>query len=267
MTAPAPPPELAPSAVTLDAFLGESLRILQPASGYRAGVDAVLLAASVSIPTGSPITVLDCGAGVGTVGLCVAARCPDVCVTLVEREPALLELARRNIAENTLQDRVTAVQGDVTAPALRADAPALAPESFDHVLANPPFHDDATGTEARDPLKRASHAMHASALDSWVRFAARTTKPGGRVTMIHKADALAALLDALKDRFGALSITPIHPYAGNPAIRVLVSGIKGSRAPLTLHPPIILHDPGGAFTPYVGRILRQGAPLMPQTKD
>jgi tRNA1(Val) A37 N6-methylase TrmN6 len=250
----------AEAAVTDDAFLGDRLYILQPSSGYRAGIDAVLLAASIK---GSPaeLTILDCGSGVGTVGLCVAVRCPDARVTLVEREPVLIDLARRNIDRNGLQARVAVIPGDVTAPAQKPEAPLLPAQSFDHVLANPPYHDDLGGTPARNPLKRASHAMPADALGSWVRFAARMNRPGGRVTVIHKADALPALLTALENRYGAIAVTPIHPYADKPAGRVLVSGIKGSRAPLELRPPVVLHEVGGGFTPYVGRILRQGAPL------
>lgn len=246
--------------VTDDAFLGDRLYILQPFSGYRAGIDAVLLAASVTNGPAAP-TILDCGSGVGTVGLCVAVRCPDARVTLVEREPLLVDLARRNIDRNRLQARVSVVPGDVTAPAQKPGAPPLPAESFDHVLANPPYHDDTGGTQARDPLKRASHAMPSDALDCWVRFAARVCRPGGRVTLIHKTEVLPTLLAALQDRFGAIAVTPIHPYSDKSAGRVLVSGIKGSRAPLELRPPVVLHEPGGAFTPYVGRILRQGAPL------
>ena len=249
-----------PAAVTDDAFLGDRLYILQPSSGYRAGIDAVLLAASVTDGPAEP-TILDCGSGVGTVGLCVAVRCPDARVTLIEREPVPVDPARRNIDRNGLQTRVSITPGDVTSPAQKPDAPSLPAESFDHVLANPPYHDDTGGTPARDPLKRASHAMPAHTLDSWVRFAARMSRPGGRLTLIHKADALPALLAALEYRFGGITVTPIHPYADKPAGRVLVSGIKGSRAPLELRPPVVLHETGGAFTPYVGRILRQGAPL------
>lgn len=258
---PATTPPPANADITEDSFLGDRLSILQPARGYRAGIDAVLLAATVAEFASKPSAILDCGAGVGTVGLCVAARCPQARVTLVEREPALVALARCNVARNGFADIVNLIVGDVAAPANHPDAPRVAPESFDVVLANPPFHDTAGGTRASNALKQVSHAMNAGELDAWVRFTARTCRPGGRVTLIHKADALAALLEALKDRFGGLSITPIHPYAAKPAIRILVSGIKGSRAPLSIAPPIVLHDEGGAFTPYVGRILRQGAPL------
>jgi tRNA1(Val) A37 N6-methylase TrmN6 len=260
-------PALPSASVTDDAFLGDRLRLLQPATGYRAGIDAVLLAASVTASADQTMAILDCGAGVGTVGLCVAARCTDARITLVEREPALLDLAARNVARNALDGRVTILSGDITAPAMSPAAPRVSPESFDHILANPPFHDEEGGTRASDPLKQASHAMPVSALDAWARFAARMAKPGARVTMIHKTDALPGLLAALQDRFGALTITPILPYIDKAAIRVLVSGIKASRAPLTLQPPIVLHEPGGSFTPYVGRILREGAPLTPQLKE
>lgn len=269
MTTPALPrdPALAPAPVTDDAFLGDRLRILQPATGYRAGIDAVLLAAAITAAPGKSTAILDCGSGVGTVGLCVAARCADARVTLIEREPALLDLANQNISRNALEIRVYAVPGDITAPAMSPAAPRLAPESFDHILANPPFHDEDGGTHASDPLKQASHAMPASALDAWARFSARMAKPGARITWIHKADALPAILAALQNRFGGLTITPIHPYIDKPAIRVLISGVKSSRAPITLRPPVVLHGADGAFTPYVSQILRQGAPLTPQPKD
>jgi FkbM family methyltransferase len=244
---------------TDDAFLGEMLRIRQPNKGYRAGVDAVLLAATVDLEPGRQANIIDCGAGVGTVGLCVAVRCPDARVVLVERETELVRLARENVTWNGLEDRVRVVDGDITARGGKAIA--IASDSFDIVLANPPFHDADGGTRARDALKQASHAMDPDLLDDWARFAARVAKPAGRVTMIHKAAALPILLAALRDRFGALTVRPVHSHAGRPAIRVIVSAIKGSRAELRILPGLVLHDTSGAFTPYVSRILRQGAAL------
>lgn len=252
-------------ATTEDAFLGERIRVRQPAKGYRAGIDAVLLAASLAPDTAG--NVLDCGAGVGTVGLCVAARLERTHVTLVERERELADLAHANIAVNGLEQRVRIVVGDLTRPALAPGSPDLAPETFDNVLANPPFHDRAGGTPAAHALKQASHAMETDALDAWMRFAVRMARPGGRLAVIHKADALPALLDTLQGRFGGVSVVPIHPYADRDAIRVLVTGIKGSRAGFALKPPLVLHVPDGAFTPRVSRILRQGAGLEENAAD
>lgn len=246
--------------VTDDAFLGGRLTIRQPVRGYRAGVDAVLLAAAASGFSGR--NVLDAGAGVGTVGLCVAARCPASHVVLAEREPPLLALAEHNIASNGMAARVRAVSADVVmAPAATLHA-ALAAGSFDVVLANPPYHDIGAGTPAKSTLKAASQAMPADDLDDWVRFLARMAAPGGRAIVVHKAESLGRLLATFNGRFGAIRVLPIHPRAGEPAHRILVSGVKGSRAPLTLLPGFVLHAEGEGFTPQAQAIFRDGAPLM-----
>ena len=96
-----------------DLFLGDALVVRQPRNGYRAGTDAVLLAASIGPESVGIGPVLDVGSGVGVVGLCVAARCPEASVVLLEREPNLVALARHNIGRNGLAMRVSVVQADI----------------------------------------------------------------------------------------------------------------------------------------------------------
>ena len=253
------------AATTDDAFLGGRLRVLQPATGYRAGLDAVLLAAASPIEDGKAARVLDAGAGVGVVGLCVAARIPDAAVTLVEREPALADLARQNAERNGLADRIEVVVADVGEGGriLHGGGPlgALAPGAFDHVVANPPYYAAGTGTSPAHPVRAGAHQMAAGDLDRWVAFLATAARTGGTVTLIHRADALAAVLAALEGRFGALCLLPVHPRAGQPAHRIIVAGVKGSRAPLKIEPGLVLHDADGRYLPAVEAVLRQGAAL------
>ena len=49
--------------LTCDDFLGGRLSIWQPRDGYRAGVDPVLLAASVPARAGQSVLELGCGTG------------------------------------------------------------------------------------------------------------------------------------------------------------------------------------------------------------
>lgn len=246
---------------TTDAFLGGALMLRQPARGYRAGIDPVLLAATCP-DDGRATTILDCGAGVGTVGLCIAARLADARVTLVEREPLLADLARANIAANAQQHRAEIICADLAAPLSRTPELAARAGTFDHVFANPPFHIDASGTRSTDPVKDAANAMSEDGLDVWARFMAAMCRGGGTATMIHRADALPAILAALANRFGGLKILPIYPRSGEPANRVIVRGIKGSRASLTLLPPLVLHATGAqGYQPAVEAILRRGAAL------
>ena len=253
------PADAPTDAVTDDAFLGGALSILQPKTGYRAGIDSLLLAASV--PAGDGDAVLDVGAGVGVVGLAVARRLAQARVSMVERNPRLAELARSNIEHNDLAGRVRLLEADITRSPSALVALGLAAETFDHVLANPPFYVEGHGTAARDPLKAGANAMPDGDLDRWVRFMAGMTRPGGTATLIHRADALHALLEALAGRFGGAAVLPIHPRAGEPASRVLISAIKGSRAPLELRPGLVLHNADHSFRPDVEAILRHGAAL------
>ena len=55
--------------------------------------------------------------------------------------------------------------------------------------------------------------------------------PGGRFVMIHRPDALRAILDAIGGRLGALALLPVHPRAGASAHGLLVSGMKGYQGP------------------------------------
>jgi tRNA1(Val) A37 N6-methylase TrmN6 len=246
---------------TDDAFLGGALNILQPAAGYRAGLDAVMLAAAVCVKR-EGARVLDVGAGVGTAGMCIARRVPGASVTLLEREPALVRLAAENARRNGMAERVGVVAGEVGLAAAALQRLGLTDASFDHVVANPPFHSRDAGTLAADALKAGAHAMADADLEHWARFMARMAAPGGALTLIHKVEALPSLLAVLEGRFGALTLLPLHPRAREPAHRLIVTGTKGSRAPLSLLPGFILHEDDGAFTSQAQAILRGCAALQ-----
>ena len=82
-----------------------------------------------------------------------------------------------------------------------------------------------------------------------MRTCAGLLRPGGRLGMIHRADALPGCLRVMERRFGAVAVRPVLARAGDPAIRVLISATKASRAPFSLLPPLVLHGPDGEFTP------------------
>jgi tRNA1(Val) A37 N6-methylase TrmN6 len=248
-------------AVTDDAFLGGRLQVLQPKKGYRAGLDAVLLAAAAPLIEGRRARLLDIGAGVGVVGLSAARRIADAEVVLVERHPQLAELARANIVRNALSERVRLIEADVDHPLGQLPELNGLAESFDCVLANPPYHTEGRGTAAGSLIKSSAHAMPDGSLDRWARLMAAMATPGGSALVVHKAEALPEVLAAFSGRFGGLLVLPIYPRAGAEASRIIVCGRKGSRAPLRLCPGLVLHDADGASQPQVDAILREGAAL------
>ena len=245
-----------PLELTDDAFLGGALQILQPKSAYRAGLDAVLLAAAVPVRKGEREQILDAGAGVGVVGLSIARRCPDARVCLVEVEPQLVSLARENACRNRLDDRVQVIQADVSAGGPGLAEAGLLPGQFAHAVANPPYQADHRASRSPDALKARAHGMAEGALDGWLRFLASAVASRGTVTIVHRTEALPALLAAMSPRFGALKILPLQPRIGEPAGRLIVQGVKGSRGPLQLLPGLVLHGDGHAFLPEIEAMLR-----------
>lgn len=240
------------SDIVEDYLLGERLRLLQPRRGHRAGTDALLLAATV--PEAFRGDAADLGAGVGTVGLAAAVIAPSVRVTLVERDAGALDLARRNVALNQLEERVSVADVDLFSPAQRRDAGLR--ECAGLVLTNPPFHAEGQVRRSPDAARRAAHVLDGGSLDDWMRACADVLEPGGMVVVVHRADALADLLATSEGRFGALTVCPVHPRAGEAAVRVLVAGVKGSRAPLRLRPPVVLHEADGRFSPLLDAVNR-----------
>jgi len=247
------------SAVSEDAVLGGKLRLAQPKRGHRVGHDAMLLAAACPARAGE--RVVDLGAGVGAAGLALAARVPDITVTLLEIDPELAALAAANAKRNGLAARVGVVVLDVAAPARAFAAAGLRPESVARVLMNPPFNDPLRQRTSSDRGRRLAHAAPRGMLDGWVKTAARLLRPRGTVTLIWRADGLADVLGALASGFGAVTVLPVYPRSGEPAIRVLARATKASRAPLAVLPGLALNDLSGRPTQEAEAVLREGSSL------
>jgi tRNA1(Val) A37 N6-methylase TrmN6 len=104
--------------------------------------------------------------------------------------------------------------------------------------------------------------MAPGALELWARTAAASSAPDGEILFILPAEMLGTILAAFEVRFGAIAVLPFAPRPGAPASRILVRGIKGSRAPLNLLATRSFHSGDGtAFTPEIDAILRGAAPL------
>ncbi len=241
-------------ALSLDAFLGGRLQIAQPHSGYRAGIDPVLLAAAVPARAGE--TLLDLGCGAGVAALCAGARVPGLRLAGLEMQPAYAALARANAARNGIAMEVVTGDAGKMPEALRQ-------RQFDHVIANPPWFDRDAGTRAAD-AGRERALGEALPLGDWVAAALRRCRPGGHVCVIHRAERLADLLAAMR---GSVEVLPLIPRRGRAARLVLVRARKGGRAALRLCDGWLLHE--GALheadrenlTPSTASVLRGAAPL------
>lgn len=239
--------------LTCDKFLGGQLELWQPRTGYRAGTDPVLMAAAVPAKDGE--TFLEIGCGVGTAALCLAFRTGASGAGL-EIQADYAELARRNAAHTGLSFDV--FEGDV-----HAVPSALRARNFEHVMLNPPYFGESSGTPAAD-LGRDLALRDKSDLSVWLEAAAKRVTPKGTLTVIVRAERLRTVLTALPEMIGSLRVLPLTARMGRAAKRVIVQGRKDGRAPLVLLPPLILHDgtahtaDGDDFSTEAACILRKG---------
>lgn len=250
-----------PAEFSVDRWLGGRLSLLQPKRGHRVGTDAALLAAAAGRPEGR---IVDAGAGVGAVGLALAFQSPRAFVDLVEIDAELAELARLNAAHNGLDGRTRVLRLDVLSAKDRRDA-GLAEEQADCVVTNPPFFEAGTVRVSADEGRTRARVLRSggpqTTLATWIRACLAILAPGGRFAMIHRPEALGPILAAAEGRLGAIALKPVHPRAGAAAHRLLVSGVKVSRAPLRIAPALILHEADGRLAAEADAIHRGDAPI------
>jgi tRNA1(Val) A37 N6-methylase TrmN6 len=241
--------------LTHDAYLGGRLRLYQPRHGYRAGLDAVLLSASVCAEKGQQ--VLELGCGVGAAILCLGTRVSGLTLTGVERDPAFAALARRNG-----RAALEVVEADL------ADLPLdVRQRQFDHVLANPPYYDRGASVPSDDPAREAAHGAE-TPLATWVKTAAKRLAPKGQAHFIHLTERLPDILAALPHEMGSIEVLPLAARQGRAADRMILRARKNGRGAFRLHAPLILHQgdrheqDGDSYAPEIRAVLRDGAPLV-----
>jgi tRNA1(Val) A37 N6-methylase TrmN6 len=236
--------------LTDDAMLGGKLKLLQPATGHRAGHDAILLAA------GAPKSenALDLGAGVGSAGLALLVRAVVSKLTLVEIDPALSVIAAENAKRNGFSGRANIICADVTSDL------SLPNDAFDLVIMNPPFNDE-THRRSPDPARASAHVSSETTIEDWIGAANRYCKTGGTLILIHRPEATLPILKSLERRFGAIEMIPVFSKPQTPAIRLIVRAVKGRKTTATMLPGVTLNNIDGSPSEIAERILRDGAPL------
>lgn len=244
----------AQTVMTDDSLLDGGVRLRQPADGYRAAIDPVLLAAATPALAGD--VVADLGCGVASASLCLLYRVPGVRLVGLELQPLLVSLGQENAQLNAVEDRFSVYIGDVRSPPAR-----LAACAFDHVMMNPPFLDPAAARLSQHEARRIAMVEGEAGLTAWMDSALALLRPRGSLTLIHRADRLDEILARLSRDCGHLTVLPLWPRLGQAAKRVIVQARKGSGAPLRLLPGLALHGEDGTYSAAAEAVLRKAQAL------
>ena len=242
----------APADTTEDTVYQGRVRLVQPAKGFRAGFDSLLLAAA--LPSIGKGEALELGCGCGGALLPAAFRLPDVSFTGLELSETVTRMARDGTALNGFGARVTIENAEASEWVKPHE------NRFDLVFANPPYFEP--GKISAPGEGKASAYIETLSLEGWVKAMLHAAKPRAPVILVHRAADLARLLGPLDRQAGEITVLPVASKTGEPARRVLVRARKGlKRGPLTLLPPLIAHtDDGSARTPAAQAVI-EGLPL------
>ena len=218
-----------------DFFLKGSLEIIQPIKGYRAGIDAVLLAAAAQKCNAPQICEL--GAGVGTALLSLLKRKNDNALNALalEIDTQTYSYLNENICQNGFENMVQTKNIDGLIPKLEIE------NKFDLVVSNPPFFDDNSKIRDPDESRQKAYIIGAPLL-KWIKSMLRLCHSKGDILIIHRADRVYDIIHALQNRAGDIRILPIHPKTGENANRVLVRAKKSSKAPMQILPALYMRD-------------------------
>jgi tRNA1Val (adenine37-N6)-methyltransferase len=235
---------------TLDQLTGYGLRIVQPRHGYRFSLDPLLL---VDFAAGRGETrSIDLGTGCGVMPLLLARKDPAAVVTGVELQPAMSDLARRNVQLNALEDRVEILSCDIGS--LKGRFPV---DSFDLVLSNPPYRRPGTGKVS--PKAGRDDARHetTAALADFLSAAKYLVKPSGRICFIYHPCRLAELMaQAAELKLAPLRLRMVHGTAALPARMFLVELMKGRVGELQVEAPLMVRGENGGYSAEKLRIHR-----------
>ena len=168
----------------------------------------------------------------------------------LELQPPIVALARRNVALNQLNDRITIVEGD-----LRNPPPELSARRFDWVVSNPPYWSPTAHQISAAPLLAVAKFELTCNLSEVITAAARLCRDRGRVGLVHLPERLTDLLALMRAaRVEPKRLCLVHPKPGTAPHRVLVEGMKGGRPGLKVCKPLFIHGPDGEFTPEMNAV-------------
>lgn len=232
----------------LDELQRNGYRIIQNPEKFCFGMDAVLLSGFTRAKKGSK--VLDLGTGTGIIPILLSAKTQAAHLTGLEIQEESVDMARRSVAINGLEEKITIVQGDI-----KEAGKLLGSASFDVVTCNPPYMIGQHGlVNPQVPKAIARHELLCT-LEDVVAQTAKLLKPGGNFFMVHRPFRLTEIM-VLLHQYGLepKRMQMVHPYVNQEPNMVLMEANRGGKSRIRVEKPLIIYQEQGVYTPEIYEI-------------
>jgi FkbM family methyltransferase len=238
---------------TKDKILNGSIEVIQPKLGYRFGFDAVFLSSFVNgfieKKNKRKVRTADVGSGVGAISLILAFKNQNIKITAIENNIEYLNIAKENILNNLLDNKITLVNQSVF------NIDHNLNEKFDLVVSNPPYHltdSNFSKNNLKDISKRIVD------LEKWLKNCIGLLKNKGYLFLIFPADILDKVLNFIKISSGSFKIFPFWPKQNSSAKRVILIAKKGGLGPTELMAGLKLYNNKGVLTKRAQLVSKKG---------
>ena len=226
----------------LDDLQLSGLKIIQDPERFCFGMDAVLLSGFVRARQGDQL--LDLGTGTGILPLLLSAKTQCAHLTGLEIQEESADMARRSVALNHLEERISIVSGD-----LKEAGQIFAPASFDCITCNPPYMIGQHGITNPDAPKAIARHEILCTFEDVAAAAEKLLKSGGKFFLVHRPFRLAELIVTLTShKLEPKRMRLVYPYADKEPNMVLLEAVRGGNSRMTVEPPLIIFDRPGEYS-------------------
>jgi len=227
----------------IDDLITQELKIIQSEKAFRFSTDAVLLANFVNIRKNDK--VMDLGTGGGVIPIILASRTKAKEIYGLELQEQLVDMARRSVTLNNLEDKIEIIQGNLCQVKDNFTA-----GSFDTVVSNPPYFpmDPGRQVNPNPVVAMAKHEVTAT-LDDVVQATSYLLNTNGRCAFVHRPFRLVDIFTTMRQYYlEPKRLRLVYPYADSEPSLVLVEGTKRGKPGLATLPPLYIYDNQGEYT-------------------
>ncbi len=229
----------------IDELQRNGYQIIQNPAKFCFGMDAVLLSGFARAKKGN--TVLDMGTGTGIIPILMEAKTEASRFVGLEIQEESAEMARRSVALNGLEEKITIVTGDIKEAGSLFDA-----ASFDVITCNPPYMIGQHGLVNPEDAKAIARHEILCTLEDVIAQTAILLKPGGNFFMVHRPFRLAEIMVLLHQyKLEPKRMQMVHPYIDKEPNMVLIEANRGGKPRMSVEKPLIIYKEPGVYMPEI----------------
>lgn len=226
----------------LDDLQIKGYQIIQKPENFCFGIDAVLLSTFAKVKKGE--NALDLGTGNGIIPILLEAKNNGNHYFGLEIQDESVELAKRSVQYNCLDDKVEIVKGDI-----KEAGNIFGSGSFHVITTNPPYMIEDHGIKNNADARTIARHEILCNLDDIIRESSKMLQFKGRFYMVHRPFRLAEIFGVMmKYGIEPKRMQLVHPYINKEPNMVLIEGMKGGKSRIKVEPPLIVYKEDGKYT-------------------